>query len=66
MVFTTLNVKKETHAKLQEIKLCPTETADHLLNRLMCGYSEDEKRPVRWMDWGEFEWIEVRVWDVKK
>jgi len=36
----TLNVKKETHTKLQEIKLCPTETADHLLNRLMDDYSE--------------------------
>jgi len=34
-MITTLTIKKETRAKLQELKLVPTETADHLLNRLM-------------------------------
>lgn len=39
MTITTLTIEKETRAKLQKLKLCPTETADHLLNRLMVGYS---------------------------
>lgn len=39
MTITTLTIKQETRNKLQDLKLCPTETADHLLNRLMSGYS---------------------------
>ncbi len=40
MEITTLTIKQETRAKLYGLKLVPMESADHLLNRLMDGYSK--------------------------
>ena len=35
MRYTTIGIYDETKAKLDDMKLCPTETYDHLVKRLI-------------------------------
>ena len=40
MTYTTIGVYEQTKTELDEIKLCPTETYDHLLQRIIKNIKE--------------------------